>query len=296
MLSRYWGVVCVCLVLAGPVNGQEASEQHQSNAAASSERQESRAPFPIVIVQPEDQAARDTSREQQADKHDAADLLAQQQAASAGAVAANAANEQVPPVWAGAILSGIAAVVSVIALLYSIQVAGRADKTSRAELRPYIALIPKHCFNFDTGRPFHVAIEARNAGTTPAKYVRFAARLILIEFGPNGEAPIPSPETALGTWDSMVGLALAGGQAITHHRTNKANFTVAQMKSIIAGTAAPGILIKATYEDAFGDSHAEEVGYYLSASSDVLKKLTTNYPKEDLNTDFTRIPDYGEST
>ena len=180
MLARYWSLIGLCLALAsGPVFGQEQAKPNPPTSTKSGGTESSLPPFPIVIVQTGDDAANQQKREQQADAHDAADLIAQQQAASAAIRSATATEGQLQPIWASVILSAIAAIISVGALILGFVTQRSINKTSRAELRAYVNVSEMDIEIVD--RAPEVTVRFQNTGQTPARNVRIHIGITPIE-------------------------------------------------------------------------------------------------------------------
>lgn len=169
MLRGNWRLICVCLALASsPVFGQEQPEPNPSEQRSESGGETSRPPFPIVIIQPDDEAAHEQEREAKSDAHEAADLVAQQNAAAAAERSATATEWQIGPIWASVILSAAAAILSALALGTGIWTQRTVDRTTRAELRAYVAL-DKIDFRLDRATYTFVAtLTFKNSGVTPA--------------------------------------------------------------------------------------------------------------------------------
>ncbi|MDO8359070.1 MAG: hypothetical protein Q7T08_03425 [Devosia sp.] len=220
--------------------------------------------------------------------HDDADLCQQWRSAEQAAQSAGYAQAQF---YLG--LGGLAGLG--VTLFYAIRTFRLQDRTSRAELRAYISLIPDHCSSFDETTFCIMSVKVQNDGSTPALNLRHSSRVILIhnvEGNPKAPGPNVEPDR-----DTAAGLAsLHRGQSVFHHRTADRPFTKDEIALIGAGKSAVAIVVEATYEDVFGNDHVEKIGSFLKADEETLAKLTNNYLGRDLSVSFARIPNYGEST
>jgi hypothetical protein len=182
MPSRYWSILGLCLALAsGEVWGQEQDYPNPSSQAEPGYGESFRAPFPVVIVQSDDDASKEQEGETKSDAHEAADLLAQQQAALAAERAAIAAERQLDPIWWSVLLSGVAAIVSVGALVLGFSTQWTIIRTSRAELRAYVSV---RDFTVTVGEDKcpEITVNFKNTGNTPAYNLR--SRVVLSTIDP----------------------------------------------------------------------------------------------------------------
>ncbi|RUU44107.1 hypothetical protein EOD08_11200 [Mesorhizobium sp. M6A.T.Ca.TU.002.02.2.1] len=169
--------VALFMVLATHVSAQEAQgvatdgpavgKQAPGNADAG-EGNASKSALPITIIESPDQANHATERETKADKHDAEDLDAQQKAADAAEVSATAAQRQVIPTYAQAILGALGMVLLFAAFLYTKWTYDHSVSSSERQLRAYVCLEGVHApAGFEADEITAVA-HVKNFGATPA--------------------------------------------------------------------------------------------------------------------------------
>jgi len=261
MPARHWSVVCICLALASsPVFGQSQAQPNPSGQADSSKAETSHAPFPVVIVEPSEDAARQESEQQKADTHDAADLLAQQEAASAAERSAIAAEGQLQPVWWQVYLGSAGALFGLIALIFSIYATISTVRTSRHGLRAYLQteividaeLLPEWVI---------MGVNIKNVGQTPAYHITVRGRVTVYESAPEQLIIIEDPRRevefirqlevpARTLGDLSLGAGVSMKQGWGKHR-----LADGQANALIAGNALIYFTGKVIYFDIFERRH-----------------------------------------
>jgi len=180
MLRGNWRLISLCLALASdPVFGQENASGVPSEAPSVEENQPrqpnggagapSYPPIRIVIEDTSEAASHAEERERSADEHEASDLSAQWTAAEGAQRAAASAERQEIPAWVQFTLAIMGTILAVIALVFSVLTARRAERTTRAQLRAYVAA-ESATIEWDKATPSMV-VRFSNTGQTPSQTV-----------------------------------------------------------------------------------------------------------------------------
>lgn len=169
------------------------SQQSSTLPTESSSEVDSRQAFPVVLVQTTEEASRASEREALAAKHDAEDLEAQREAATAATQSAAATAQQVIPAYWQAILATVGAIGLLLtiwqsrgslasarraninseaALKLARDANEHAELTSQRELRAYISVNPAGVRWIADRTAWVGHVEIQNVGKVPARGVK----------------------------------------------------------------------------------------------------------------------------
>ncbi|MEQ1769406.1 MAG: hypothetical protein ABL879_06155 [Devosia sp.] len=139
MSKRYWGIAGLCLALAtNPVFGQQDAGGVRSESSSIEERRSAQSenpkslPFPVVVLETDDQAQHAADREANSDKHEADDLKAQQDAATAAGRAAASAERQEISTWTQVGFGFVGTLLLVYSLYVNTRATGAAVEAAKA--------------------------------------------------------------------------------------------------------------------------------------------------------------------
>jgi hypothetical protein len=219
--------------------------------------------LPVRVIESAADSEHTREREAKSDEHDAKDLKAQERAA-------NAAEKQILPTWAAAILTAFGTGLLVWNLFETRKSNKISEDTAKRQLRAYVYVVPQNDehFSWDKhGRFQGCRLAIRNLGVTPAYKVRHA---FVAEILPGGENEIHKwPEPIVKDSDFVLHSGEVGSNFNViindpdHAHINPQCASPAKINAVMGGDSSIWVWGVVKYEDAFQDHHETHFRYFI---------------------------------